>query len=405
MDLSDIPIPFGKCQDRLICDCRSISISVLISVLPELLEEIVNQVADEDLLPKAILGFPLIRDELIEFGGPERVMDNFLVRGGDDPVTLSTLIPYVPVECAIAKGIARVDEEFVKKITKVWGVEVDSPIISTQGHILSMQLGWKWGVENIKAVDKIPNHKLLLQEYYVKSGQWEKIDWNQAAQLEASLLAILPVDRRSLIGEWKRLVLDISECPRKQLDQLVEKVEGGNLRHEKIIEAMMGYASPERIGDFAHLSKATEYGIKKLFFLKRYMDGLHALGTLSVDELDAYELVMDPDEHILGHINHNVYTITLDIYAAQQSDYGAPWDDPGQELIPEYYSEEALLDKISRWFKSGEVKGVMDDSTTFMMGYRDWDKIFFPHPKTYIGDQKGTNAILLAWCWCGCPDS
>lgn len=71
MDLSDIPIPFGKCQDRLICDCRSILISVLISVLPELLEEIVNQVADEDLLPKAILGFPLIRDELIEFGGPE----------------------------------------------------------------------------------------------------------------------------------------------------------------------------------------------------------------------------------------------------------------------------------------------------------------------------------------------
>lgn len=380
-------------------------ISVLISVLPELLEEIANQVADEDLLPKAILGFPLTRDELIEFGGPGRVMDNFLVRGGDDPVTLSTLAPHIPAECAIAKAVTRLDEKFVRRVARIW--EVDDPIISTQGHALSMRLGWRWGVENIhqRAGSRIPEDNLLLQEYYIKSGQWDKIDWSLTSWLDANILVLLPADKRLLLAKRKRLLLDIGKCPREQLDRLIEELEGGYTDKWDIMEGLIGYASPERVVDFTRLAELEELSVKREFLSKRYIDGLYAMGTLSIDELDAYEMTMDPDENTLGYINDNVSAFRDEIFLYVLDQYGPSWNRSGCELQPEDYSEEALLNKITRWLKSGEMEGVMNNNETSMMGHREWDEISFPHPKNFIGDQKGTNAILLAWCLCGCPDS
>ncbi|KAI9313308.1 hypothetical protein BX666DRAFT_1880641 [Dichotomocladium elegans] len=367
----------------------------------EILEKITHLITTEDILPKATLGLPLGQDELVEFGGPGRVMDNFLSRGGDDPITLSTLAPHIPAECAIAKGVARMDEELVKRIAKVWKI---GSVNSTQGYILSAELGWRWGVEHI-GHNKISNHDVLLQMYYVRSEQWEKVDWERVSMFHPSLLDRLPAEKRPLLGESKRLVLDIADCPRERLEALVGKIGETKRPIFYTMEDLIGYAPPERIVDVARLAGQDMYLLQDIFFDKRYMDGLHALGTLSVDELDAYEIVMDPDEHNLEYANDKVDDIRLEIYARQSSDYGSPWFTPGRELLPEYYSEEVLLNKISRWLRVERKTGSIDNTFNYMSGYSLYKEITFPHPRDYIGDQKGTNAILLAWCLCGCPDS
>ncbi|KAI9319307.1 hypothetical protein BX666DRAFT_2025615 [Dichotomocladium elegans] len=275
----------------------------------KLLNKIASLVADEDILPVAILGFPLSREELIEFGGPGRVMDNFLDRGVRDPVTLSALVPHIPAECAIVKGVTRMDRMLVEEIGRVWSMD---SIFSTGGYIMALKLGWTWGLENI-GHDLSWDYDILLMEYYVKTKQWEKLDNDKIGKMSLETMIMLPTDLREHLHKYHRLFLAIRECPEEQLDDLIREFEKLRDCFRYMMMDLTKYDTPERAIDFARRAKLCEDAMKEAFLETRCMDGCRLLGTLSVDELDAYEMAMDPDRNLIDDVSPEARNIYNDL--------------------------------------------------------------------------------------------
>ncbi|KAI9319366.1 hypothetical protein BX666DRAFT_2025667 [Dichotomocladium elegans] len=367
----------------------------------ELLNKIASLVADEDILPVAILGFPLSREELIEFGGPGRVMDNFLDRGVRDPVTLSALVPHIPAECAIVKGVTRMDRMLVEEIGRVWSMD---SIFSTGGYIMALKLGWTWGFENI-GHDLVPNHDILLMEYYVKTKQWEKLDNDKIGKMSLETMIMLPTDLREHLREYDRLFLAIRECPEEQLDDLIRELKELSNCFDYMMMSLMKYGTPERAIDFARRVKLCEYTMREQFLENQCMDGFRLLGTLSGDELDAYEMAMDPEENLIDDVSPEAYNIFMDLWLPGYGDFRFPWHLPGSELWGDYYTEEALLNKLCRFIKSEWHKLIFDDRVTWMQMCMHNKDVSYPHPRKFIGDAKDMNAILLVWCACGYPEA
>ncbi|KAI9319375.1 hypothetical protein BX666DRAFT_2025674 [Dichotomocladium elegans] len=364
----------------------------------ELLNKIASLVADEDILPVAILGFPLSREELIEFGGPGRAMDNFLDRGVRDPVTLSALVPHIPAECAIVKGVTRMDRMLVEEIGRVWSMD---SIFSTGGYIMALELGWTWGFENI-GHDLSWDYDILLMEYYVKTKQWEKLDNDKIGKMSLETKIMLPTDLREYLDEYDRLFLAIRECPEEQLDDLIREFEELRDCFRYMMMDLTKYDTPERAINFARRAKLCEDAMKEAFLETRCMDGCRLLGTLSVDELDAYEMAMDPDRNLIDDVSPEARNIYNDLCTQFYDCSIFPaWDD--DTLRGDYYTEEALLNKLYRFIKSEKYEWFTHWDCIELIP--DCEYVCYPHPRKYIAEAKDMNAILLIWCACGYPEA
>lgn len=96
----------------------------------------------DSTLVRVILGFPIDKEKLLKEGGPGKVLDEFLKKGGN----LKYLKEWIPGECAIMHGVLTRDPSKIFKIDRIWNANM----FSNQGYELSVVTKFVWGVEYIR---------------------------------------------------------------------------------------------------------------------------------------------------------------------------------------------------------------------------------------------------------------
>lgn len=232
----------------------------------EILQQIIQY---SDTLVRVTLSFPIDKRKLLEEGGPGKVLDDFLRRGGN----LKFLKKWIPGECVIMHGVLTKDPKKILEIDRIWNTNM----FSNQGYELSVITKFVWGVDYIKHDREYPY--MSIQEYYAFRRQWDKIEKSIRAYLSYSKFLLdaskeyLAEEAKATISLYKGEEVKIKSygINRSYMDMKLD-----------IYQSYMEQGLWKQAVDVASLK--SKYLIEELY-MARSMEGRRHMGVLSEKEL------------------------------------------------------------------------------------------------------------------------
>ncbi|KAI9308289.1 hypothetical protein BJ944DRAFT_260569 [Cunninghamella echinulata] len=324
----------------------------------EILQEII-QYSDLDTLTRVTLGFPIKKEKLIEEGGPGKLLDEFLRRN----CNLEYLKEWIPGECALTYGVHIRDPKKILEMDRIWNTNM----FSNQGYILSVNIGFKWGVENIKHDIEEPI------QHFVITKQWDMIKRPIAPrQCHPKYLVDVPMEKLE-----------------KDTLQLLSVYKGGKGDYPGIIYDCLFHRMYK---DAAKIGMEIGHDIILDIISQQDVKAFRHIG-LNDREVQAHESFLD------GYPNED--TIWLD-------------DQIEDELEEKYYNSFELccwLDRYyfrnrelntmiekAKWFVDGIRRVVVDDVEFAEMAMYKDGVIYYPNPSNaIIYDIDTLSMILFFW--------